>query len=424
MLTYYLTSLGVIPYFVARAFVPLFTTALVGRLGSDTALFADAAGVQLLANMPGWATSNSALMILGLLALFEVVTTKIPEIRELISWSDAQVKAAAGFLMCFAIVRGDPIELVEHVEQVGLTTSFASGQSFGYVWSFVIATIVWFAAMMRNSIFAFLREFDEDDDLGIQGFLSWIEDSLGVFGVLFAVVFPMLALLLVGLTLLGLWLTRRHLERKEQLARVPCDHCGAPNALCGIHCPSCRQPRRGVRQVGLMGSIKQTLATDLDQHRLQLLAGKRCGNCGERLKDRRLAQQCQSCEVEPFRDSAAVEAYLASLRATLPRTLAVLLLLSAIPLIGLVPGVIYYRLSLISSLRCYVPRSVGAVARWGIRILSLLLLALQSIPLFGMLMLPLLCLLNFTVYQGLLRRQSRTAFFPMLDPNPGTPQNV
>ncbi len=416
MLTYYLTSLGVIPYFASRAFVPLFTTALLGRIGSDSAMFAGVDGIQLLANMPGWATGNQALLILGLLALFEIVTAKIPEARELISWSDAQVKAAAGFVMCFAIVRGDPMELVEHVEKVGMTTSFAAGQSFAYGWSFIIGSVVWFAAMMRNSIFGFLRELDEDDDLGTQGFLSWVEDSLGIFGVVFAVVFPVLALILVGLTLLGLWLTRRYLERREQQAKVPCVHCGAPNPLCGIRCSSCRQPRQQVRQVGLMGSIKDTIATDLAQHRLQLLAGKRCGHCGERLKDRRLAQQCQGCGVEPFRDSAAVEEYLASIRATLPRTLAILLLLSAVPLIGLIPGVIYYRLSLISSLRCYVPRSVGALARWVIRILSLMLLALQSVPLLGIVMLPLLCLLNFTVYQGLLRRQSRVAFVPALKP--------
>ena len=402
MISYYLTSLGVIPYFASRAFVPLFTTAALGRFGPEFGPLADFVGIQLLGSMPGWATSNLALLILGLLAVVDIVAAKIPEVRELISLGDSQLKGAAAFLMCFAIVRGNPMEIVGHVEKVGLTTSFASGQSFAYVWSFAIGAVVWFAAVMRNSIFGFLREMDEDDDLGIQGFLSWVEDGIGIFGVLFVVVFPVLALALVGLTLLGLWLTRRYLEHRELKAKVPCPHCGTPNPTCGASCSSCGQARQLVYQVGLLGSIKDIAVTDLYQHRLQLLSRKRCASCGERLKDRRIAQPCQSCGAKPFGSPEAVEEYLRFLRATLPRTLAILLLISAVPLLGLVPGMIYYRLSLISSLRCYVPRSQGFLARWVIRLLSLVLLALQPIPLFGMLTLPSLCLLNFTIYQALL----------------------
>ena len=417
MISYYVTSLGVIPYFASRAFVPLFTTAALGRFGTEFAPLAEFAGLQLLGALPDWATSNIALLILGFLATIEVVAAKIPEVRELVSLVDTQLKGVAAFLMCFAIVRGDPTELAEHVAKVGLTTSFAPGQSFAYGWSFVIGAVVWFAAVMRNSIFGFLREIDDDDDLGIQGFLSWVEDGLGIFGVIFVVLLPTLALVLVGLTLLGLWTTRRYLERREQKAKVPCSHCGTPNPACGIRCSSCGQMRKQVRQVGLLGSIKDLLATDLYRHRLELLARKRCGSCGERLAERRIAQLCQSCGTKPFSSSDAVEEYLRSLRATLPRTLAFLLLIGAIPLLGLIPGVIYYRLSLISSLRCYVPRSVGLLARWGIRLLSLILIGLQPVPLLGMLTLPLLCLLNFTIYQALLRRQTRTAFHPVLQPS-------
>ncbi len=416
MISYYLTSLGVIPYFASRAFIPLFTTVVLGRFGPDFAPLAKFAGIQLLGQLPGWATSNLALLILGVLAAIEMVAVKIPEVRELISLTDAQLKGAAAFLMCFAIIRGNPMEIVEHVEKVGLTTGFASGQSFAYGWSFVIGAVVWSTAVMRNAIFGFLREIDEDDDLGIQGFLSWVEDGIGIFGVIFAVVFPILALILVSLTLLGLWITRRYLERREQKAKVPCSKCGTPNPTCGIRCSTCSQMRQQVLQVGLLGSIKDLVVTDLYQHRLQLLSRKRCGSCGERLAERRITQSCQSCGIKPFGSSEAVEEYLRSLRATLPRTLAFLLLIGAVPLLGLVPGVIYYRLSLISSLRCYVPRSVGFLARWGIRLISLVLLGLQPIPLLGMLTLPILCLLNFTIYQALLRRQTRTVFRPVLQP--------
>jgi len=70
MLTYYITSLGLIPYFTSRAFVPLFATAAIGRFGPAFGPLADILGVRLLASMPSWASSNTALLVLGLLAAF------------------------------------------------------------------------------------------------------------------------------------------------------------------------------------------------------------------------------------------------------------------------------------------------------------------------------------------------------------------
>lgn len=73
-------------------------------------------------------------------------------------------------------------------------------------------------------------------------------------------------------------------------------------------------------------------------------------------------------------------------------------------------GVIYYRLSLTSSLRRYLSRSTGFLNRWVVRFLNLFLLCLQPIPIFGAVTLPLMCLTNYAVNQSALRRQSSRAF--------------
>jgi hypothetical protein len=112
----------------------------------------------------------------------------------------------------------------------------------------------------------------------------------------------------------------------------------------------------------------------------------------------------------PFADNASLEGYLQTLRASLPKTLMVLFLLGFVPVLGLVPGILYYRLSLISSLRCYLPRTANFFSRWVVRLVNLLLICLQWIPLLGAVTLPLMCLTNFTVYQAALRRQGRRAF--------------
>lgn len=410
MLTYYFTSLGLIPYFTSRAFIPLFATAAIGRFGPGFAPLADVLGVRLLASIPAWATSDGALLVLGLLALAEAGAAKVPEVREMLTLTDSQLKAVAALLVCFAMVRGNPADLVDHIQQVGLTTDFAAGgaagHSLAYIWSFVIGSIVWLGAAARNAIYSFLIDLDPDDDLGVQGMLSWLEDGIGFFGVLFAVIFPILALVLVALTLTGLWGVKRLIEKREQRAKVPCPDCATPNAPCGPRCPSCQRLRQQVAAVGILGIVKSTPAPALPLHRLDLLARKRCAFCGDRLTDRRLDQGCSSCQTAAFESSEAVERYLQHLRASLPKTLAVLTCLSFIPLFGLVPGVVYYRLSLISSLRGYVPRSTGFLARWAVRLLNIALIALQPIPLLGTLTLPLMCLTNFQVYQALLRRQA------------------
>src|SRR5687767_2544617 len=102
-LTYFLTTLGLIPYITSRAFVPLFASALIARYGAQWRPLADLAGVQLLDAVPGWAISDAALTTLGILALVEVACNKSSHLRELASLTDTQVKGLAAFVFCLAL---------------------------------------------------------------------------------------------------------------------------------------------------------------------------------------------------------------------------------------------------------------------------------------------------------------------------------
>lgn len=407
MITYYLATLSLIPYFTARTFLPLFMTAMTARFGVQWALLADYAGVQMLSSVPATFTSDLVLLVLGALAAGEVLALKNPELREFLTLFDSKIKALAVFLVAFVMVGGEPLDLVGSVEQSGFLAFLTLGQGFAYAWCVGLGALVWLAAVTRGLIFNTLIELDEDDDLGLQGMLSWLEDAFGFFGVLFALILPTVAVLVVGLTLLGLFLTRRYLEHLEKAARVPCRSCGEPVMPCGVRCGRCGEPSTVVLQVGWFGRILGQPAFDLEDHRQNLIARKRCPSCGERFAERRVDQRCTTCGTEPFASPAVLEAYLARLRASLPKTLAVLLLLGLVPVLGLIPGVIYYRCSLIASLRCYLPRSSSFLMRWAVRLINLVLIGLQPIPLFGMVTLPCMCLINFLVYQSALRRQGR-----------------
>lgn len=409
-LTYFLTTLGLVPYITSRAFLPLFASALIARYGMEWKLLADLAGVQLLDTMPAWATSDAALTTLGLLALAEVVSNKSPELRELVSITDTQVKGLAAFVCCLALAAAADPALGKGlpVVQSGIFGPF----SWTVLWALMVGSGTWFLARLRKGIYLFLMEVDEDDDLGLQKLLSWLEDGLGFLGVLFVVILPAVALAVTGLTLLSLYLIQKHLERQEEKRKVPCGDCGTPNPLCGFFCARCGQARSPIRQVGFLGTIKEEPVTDRDLHRSRLLACKRCRRCGDRLRQKSLDQGCQDCGTLPFENSRDLEAYIGRLQSELPRTLILLLAMGTIPVLGLVAGVIYYRLTLISGLRHYIPRSSRFFGRWTMRIVGTVLVCLQPIPLVGAFTLPAMCLLNFMLYRRLLRRQARVFAVP------------
>lgn len=403
-LAYFITTLGLIPYFTSRAFIPLFATALTARFGSDVGFLAQGVmGIQLLETVPPWTTSNTVLWILGGFTLLEIVVNKSPEMRELISLTDSQLKAVAAASLCLVLAFAEPSRLAAPLARASLF----GGLSWVHFWALSAGATVWFLATLRNSIYGFLAEMDEDDDLGLQRLLSWMEDGIGFVGVLFVVLLPMAALAVTGVTILGLYLMRKYLEHREETQKIPCPACANPNAPCGIHCSKCNQLRPEVRQVGWLGTVRKAVATDLETHRFQLRAQKRCHHCGERLRGRQLDLRCQQCHSPCFAHRGELEAYVQCLQGMLPRTLLVLLLLGAIPLVGLIPGILYYRLSLISSLRRYLPRSTRFFSRWLVRGINLVLICLQPVPFLGAFTLPLLCLSNFRIYRHFLLREGQ-----------------
>jgi len=110
-----------------------------------------------------------------------------------------------------------------------------------------------------------------------------------------------------------------------------------------------------------------------------------------------------------MKDPAFARVYLAYIDGRLPIVLLMSFLFSLVPVIGLIPGVIYYRMVLIAPMRRYIPRSQAIVLRWGVRILFFFLIMFQWVPVAGGLVIPTMALVNYTVY--------RSAFRAKLDNN-------
>jgi hypothetical protein len=87
--------------------------------------------------------------------------------------------------------------------------------------------------------------------------------------------------------------------------------------------------------------------------------------------------------------------------------------LGAIPLLGLVPGVAYYRLNLVSGLRGYIPPLRGITTRWLVRLIHVLVVVVQPIPLVGAVALPVLCWSTYAIYRRSLAGRARAELAPV-----------
>lgn len=158
--------------------------------------------------------------------------------------------------------------------------------------------------------------------------------------------------------------------------------------------------------VGWIGQPRPEPVTDPAAHRLALIKYRRCPSCATRLKKRAVQQACPSCATVTFTDIAQVNSFLRVLDRQLPRTLIVSGLLGLVPVIGVVPAIIYYRLSLIASLQSYVPASIGCFTNWVLQIVAIVLIGMQSIPGIGIFAIPALCLITYTVQRQIVLGQA------------------
>jgi hypothetical protein len=395
-----LYTLSSVPIFASRPFLAAFVTALLARFGTELPWIGDNAIVVALGASPEWFRSTACLSVLGFWALLEVLSAKSPEVRQVLEQVDGLVKAAVAVLVAFAVIDADTARTIGAIQKAGFSLESA--------WVLVVGAATWFAAGLRRKAVELVIEADEGDDVGLQSLLAWAENSWAVLGILFLVVFPIAALVLAGLTTLGIALARRRAERREERAKVPCAGCGTPIRPHATRCHACQREVEAPRAVGVFGQPKERAAEDRARHAFDLVARKRCPQCAGRLPKQAVSQTCPTCAKVTFATPAEFERYLDVLAARLPRTLLVSLALGAIPLLGVIPGVVYYRLNLVAGLRGYLPPLRGCTTRWAVRAIHFVVIVLQPIPILGAFVLPLMCLCTYLIYRRSLTSRART----------------
>ncbi|MEM1108277.1 MAG: hypothetical protein AAGH99_06265 [Planctomycetota bacterium] len=409
LVTLSIQALGSMGLFASRAFVPAFAAALILRFGPQMGLadFGMLKALGVAANgVPSWFTSDACLLVLGILAGLEIAATKNPDARAILNEVDKYAKPVMAALTVMGVASaGDTAFAGSIIGSVGTTgtMAFVAVLAMGLTWSSIPAALAaagtFVVATTRSFVMGLFIDADEDDDVGIQKLFSWAEDLWSMFGLFFFILFPIIMLILIGIATGMIFLLRWWVHRKEEKSRVPCKSCGELMYRCAMMCGSCRAPNDNVCDVGWLGQSDTDDPADLVTHPYQLAAAKRCPTCAVKLEERHPRQNCPACGDDAFADPAFTKAYVNRVSARVPLILLLCAGLGLIYIVGVIPAVILYRMTLVAPFRRYIPRGRNFAMKWGLRILFFVLLALQIIPGVSAVAVPVMALLSFLAYR-------------------------
>ncbi len=386
----FLQGLGSIGVFASRAFLPAFVTALLLRFGPHAPVLAGFGLLPRVRDVPTWFTSDAAVAVLGVLALLELVAERVPDAKVFLDEVHDYLKTAIGVLTYLGVLNATDRAAVRGViDQAGWLDALPV---------VVVGAGVYLASKARGAVVGTLGDADEDDDLGLQGLLRWVEDVWGGLGPVALIVFPLLTIAAFGLAAAVLWGVERRFSSRGEKEKVACAGCGRPIHAGALACPSCRAPVKGPQGVGLLGRANGRPA-DVASQPYRLVAVKRCPVCATRLTGRAVKIACGACGHRVVSDADFARKYLAFVDRRVPVVCVVCFLFGLVPVLGVIPGVIYYRLSIVAPFRRYIPRGRGFLVRWGVRGTVLLLVAFQWVPVAGALAVPLMAVIHYLAYR-------------------------
>ncbi len=391
----FLQGLGSIGVFASRAFLPSFVTAMLLRFGPQVPWLAHAGLLSEARGVPTWFTSDASLIILGLLAGLELVAERSPEARAFLDEVRGSIKAGAAALTYLGVLNA--------TDRAAIGPMFREAGSSDFLPVMAVAAGTYFAARARGAIVGPLVDADEDDDLGLQKLLRWCGDLWGALGPVALIVFPLLTIIGFGLAVVILMLIERRVESREERTKVPCAHCGQSIHASALACPVCHSAVKEPRSIGPLGKAQEAPA-DIAVLPYRLVAVKRCPVCATRFERRAVKQTCRACGHRLMEDPGFAGAYVASIDRRVPPVCVACFLLGLIPVLGLIPGVIFYRLAIVAPFRRYIPPGHGFVLRRGVRVASLALVAFQWVPLAGALAVPAMALINYAAYRNAYRK--------------------
>jgi hypothetical protein len=383
-------GLGSIGLFSSRVFLPALLTSLLLRFGPDIPLLHHGLLAHAHHGQPTWFTSNITIAILAVLSGLEIFGQKNAEIRSLFHEFDICLKPALAALTSFGVIKTSDAQFIQ---QTVSHAGFIDG-----IIPFLVALGTYRVSRVRNQVMSEI--FGHVEGTHLDHLLNWLEEAWVSFGALFLVLFPLFMLAMIGIATGVLYLIRRRLRIREEQSKVACTGCGKLIYPSAMACPSCRKSVDSPAEIGFLGQPKPYACDDLANHPYRLAEKRRCAVCAGHLPARRPFQPCMACGEASLADGKFADEYVAYVDGRLPVVLGVCFLLSLVPVLGLIAGAVYYRMALVLPFGQYLPFTRSFLLKWMIRLVFLVLIFVQVVPLLGGVVVPLMAFINFTAYRG------------------------
>jgi len=353
-------TIGSIPLFSSRIFLPPFLLSLV-------LLFPHKIGLGIASSqVPDY--YNLIVGVFGVLAFIEFLADKSADLQYLISEIEIYAKPLCYFFIELGLLSPELLSLLENINweeednQVQtLMAGVAGGNMLNIAWAIAgcigVVIFTWF----RSSFIGFLESIDEDDDLRIRWMLSYMEDSMVLFGFVLLLYFGLAALILFGFIYAILFLIKRKIEKKLEKQKRTCTNtsCDALVLPFALRCYKCKQNQIHVTGIGIIGQSKKHFITNSTTHQFNLMTQRRCSCCANKLTERAIHQKCQVCEMQAFVNPNSVQ-YQNFIKQRFFIVLVISFFSGWIPVIGIVATLIVANLYLTAPIRKYLPRRKNA----------------------------------------------------------------
>ncbi len=374
-----------------RLFTPVFIYMLLIRYGGDVSFLAN--GVAKLQEMtPAWMNNDILFIIVGLLAVAEVVANWNSTVRDFLNSTDFEKYAKVIFsvLISFGFLSTQDAQGLKEIQSLPDLQPAAS-LPLAAIGAIFCGALTSFFVKLRTEICRFVHVLDPDNDFHLQTMLAAAEESMAVFLLALAIILPFLAFLLTLAAIASGIAIQTAIRKLEERTNHLCPACGESISSLAEKCPKCGAEQSEVAAVGLLGMPRKTFIdlTDADalrRHRHEMLMLHRCPSCATSLSH----CTCKNCHADIWGDGTARQDIVRRLDRRAVIIAIVGLLVNGVPIIGFPLFLISFSVFALSPLRAFLNPFSGCAGKLlftFLKVLFMLIIALVSavIPFAGLL---------------------------------------
>lgn len=353
------TILGTIPLFSMRTFLPAFLAALFLTYPE----YFPGMGDLPAPDGEVFVTRNWVLISLGILSLLEIIGDKVTEIRNLLKDAETYLKPVIFLVINLSLLDETSTEVLKDVQWAAIDPNWI-------LLGFGTLAVHWLATLRRDFI-TFLEDIDADDNFFLGRIMSWVEDSLVIFGFLLLIWAGILMVIIYAAAIgLFIFMGKRY-DRKLEDQKIPCTQCGKKNMPFAVKCFNCKSPQQKIHKIGIFGQRKKALVEDIQKHQLKLLAQKKCPDCGNKPESSNTTPSCKKCGTGLFISPSRKE-FIAHQDRKFYTITILSFFLGFIPIAGFVISAVIANIQLFTPYRRYIPRGSSFFTKIYIRWITFL----------------------------------------------------